>query len=64
MDDQIRRRREQHLMLIRLGIPYMDRMRRLAEDFVSIGPADIQAVAQRFLRPDTDWTLKVVPRAK
>ena len=38
--------------------------KRLAEDFVSIGPADIQAVAQRFLRPDTDWTLKVVPRAK
>lgn len=38
--------------------------KRLAEDFVSIGPADLQAVAQRFLRPDTDWTLKVVPRKK
>ncbi|WP_343526398.1 insulinase family protein [Sphingomonas sp.] len=36
----------------------------MAQDFVSIGPADIQAVAKRFLRPDTDWTLKVVPRAK
>ncbi|WP_454279340.1 M16 family metallopeptidase [Sphingomonas sp. Marseille-Q8236] len=37
---------------------------RLAQDFVSIGPADIQAVAAKYLRPDTDWTLKVVPRAK
>ena len=38
--------------------------KRLAQDFVSIGQADLQAVAARYLRPDTDWTLKVVPRAK
>ena len=38
--------------------------RRLAQDFVSIGPADLQAVAARFLRPDTDWSVKVVPKAK
>lgn len=38
--------------------------RRLAQDFVSIGPADLQAVAAKYLRPDTDWTLKVVPKAK
>jgi len=37
---------------------------RLAQDFVSIGPADIQAVAAKYLRPDTDWTLEVLPRAK
>ena len=38
--------------------------RRLAQDFVSIGPADLQAVAAKYLRPDTDWTLKVVPKQK
>ncbi|MET4895594.1 insulinase family protein [Sphingomonadaceae bacterium jetA1] len=38
--------------------------RRMAEQFVAIGPADIQKVAARYLRPDTDWTLKVVPRGR
>jgi zinc protease len=27
-------------------------------------PADIQALAARYLRPDTDWTLAVVPKGK
>ena len=37
--------------------------RHLAEDFVSITPAQLQAVAAKYLRPDKDWTLAVVPRA-
>ena len=37
--------------------------RHLAEDFVSITPAQLQAVAAKYLQPDRDWTLEVVPRA-
>ena len=36
----------------------------LAQDFVTITPQQLQAVAGKYLRPDKDWTLEVVPRAK
>ena len=36
--------------------------RTLASDFVSITPAQLQAVAAKYLKPDKDWTLAVVPR--
>ncbi len=35
---------------------------QLAQDFVSIDPAQLQAVAVKYLRPERDWTLKVVPK--
>ncbi|MDB5695813.1 MAG: peptidase [Sphingomonas bacterium] len=36
--------------------------RNLATDFVSITPQQLQAVATKYLRPEKDWTLEVVPR--
>jgi zinc protease len=39
-------------------------IRSLGSDLVGTTPADIQALAQRYLRPDTDWTMAVVPKAK
>ena len=41
----------------------IDATRALAPDFVSITAADLQQVAAKYLRPDRDWTLAVVPRA-
>ena len=38
-----------------------DATRNLAADFVSITPEQLQAVAAKYLRPDKDWTLEVVP---
>ena len=35
--------------------------RTLAQDFVTITPEQLQAVAVKYLRPDKDWTLEVVP---
>ena len=36
--------------------------RALAQDFVSITPADLQAVAKRYLDARSDWTMAVLPR--
>ncbi|HEU0066886.1 MAG TPA: insulinase family protein [Sphingomonas sp.] len=36
----------------------------LANDIRTITPAQLQAVAAKYLRPDKDWTLKVVPAAR
>ena len=36
--------------------------RKLAEDFVSITPQQLQAVAAKYLKPERDWTLRVLPR--
>ncbi len=36
--------------------------RALAQDFVSITPAQLQDVAKKYLRPDKDWTMAVVPK--
>ena len=41
----------------------LDATRHLAEDFVSITPEQLQAVAAKYLTPDKDWALAVVPRA-
>ena len=41
----------------------VDATRHLAQDFVSITPEQLQTVAAKYLRPDRDWTLAVVPRA-
>ena len=35
--------------------------RTMMQDFVSITPEQLQAVAAKYLRPDKDWTLEVVP---
>ena len=35
--------------------------RTLAQDFVSITPEQLQAVAAKYLRADRDWTLEVLP---
>ena len=35
--------------------------RTLAQDFVTITPEQLQAVAAKYLRPEKDWTLEVVP---
>ncbi|WP_425230463.1 M16 family metallopeptidase [Sphingomonas sp.] len=37
--------------------------KNLAPDFVSITPGQLQTVAAKYLRPERDWTLAVVPRA-
>jgi zinc protease len=37
---------------------------RLGEDIRAITPASLQATAAKYLRPERDWTLKVVPRAR
>lgn len=36
----------------------------LAKDLTSITPQTLQQVAAKYLRPDTDWTLEVVPAKK
>ncbi|HEU0043005.1 M16 family metallopeptidase [Sphingomonas sp.] len=37
--------------------------RTMMQDFVSITPEQLQAIAAKYLRPDKDWTLEVVPKA-
>lgn len=37
--------------------------RRLARDLVQTTPQSLQAVAAKYLRPDRDWTLAVLPKA-
>ncbi|WP_093333244.1 M16 family metallopeptidase [Sphingomonas rubra] len=39
-------------------------VRTIGADVLGATPADIQALAARYLRPDKDWTLAVVPKAK
>ncbi len=39
-------------------------IRSLGSDLVGTTPADIQALAARYLRPDLDWTMAVLPKAK
>ena len=39
-------------------------IRTLGSDLIGTTPADIQSLAARYLRPDADWTLAVVPKAK
>lgn len=34
----------------------------LGSDFGSIAPAQLQAVAAKYLRPDKDWTMEVLPK--
>jgi zinc protease len=41
----------------------IDATRGLASDFTSITPAELQAVAAKYLRPDKDWTMEVVPKS-
>ena len=38
--------------------------RRLAQDFVAITPAQLQETAAKYLRPERDWTMAVLPRGK
>ena len=35
----------------------------LGSDFASITPAQLQQVAAKYLRPDRDWTMEVVPKS-
>ncbi len=36
----------------------------LARDYSQVSPADIQALAMKYLQPEKDWSLKVVPKGK
>ena len=36
----------------------------LAADYSRVTPMDVQGLAMKYLRPDKDWTLKVVPEKK
>ena len=40
----------------------IDNTRKLAQDLKGITPADIQATAAKYLGPDKDWTMAVVPK--
>ena len=42
----------------------IDATRSLRADFVSITPGELQATAAKYLRPERDWTMAVVPRGK
>lgn len=37
--------------------------RSIMDDYQAITAADLQAVAAKYLRPDRDWTMEVVPKA-
>ena len=39
-------------------------MDSLAEDLIKITPADVQAMAQRYLLPDKSWSMVVLPEAR
>ena len=39
----------------------LDALRTHVSDYESITPADIQAAARKWLKPETAWKLKVVP---
>ena len=41
----------------------IDATKRIAEDLVATTPAELQAIAAKYLRPDRDWTMAVVPAA-
>ncbi|WP_375428239.1 M16 family metallopeptidase [uncultured Sphingomonas sp.] len=41
----------------------VDATKRIAEDYVTITPAQLQETAAKYLRPDRDWTFAVLPRA-
>ena len=41
-----------------------DALRRLLSDLTAMTAADLQATAARYLRPDKDWTMQVVPKAQ
>jgi zinc protease len=36
----------------------------LPQDLGRMAPAELQALAAKYLRPDRDWTMTVVPSAK
>jgi zinc protease len=36
-------------------------MRSLAKDYAATTPAELQALAAKYLRPDKDWTMVVLP---
>ena len=38
--------------------------RTIARDYAAVTPADLQATAARYLQPDRDWTMAVVPADK
>ena len=37
--------------------------RSILQDYSGVTAADLQAVAAKYLRPDKDWTMEVVPKA-
>lgn len=38
--------------------------KRIAEDYVTVTPALLQQTAAKYLRPERDWTMAVLPKAK
>ena len=41
----------------------LEAVRQLSRDLSTITPIDLQGVAAKYLRPDADWTMAVVPKA-
>lgn len=41
----------------------LDAVRQLSRDLSTITPLDLQGVAAKYLRPEADWTMTVVPKA-
>ncbi len=41
----------------------IDATKRIADDLIATTPAQLQAAAAKYLRPDRDWTMAVVPAA-
>ena len=40
----------------------LDSARSVLSDFARMTPADLQALAAKYLKPETDWTMAVVPK--
>ncbi len=40
----------------------LDAARSVISDFIGMTPADLQALAAKYLRPDKDWTMAVIPK--
>ena len=41
----------------------VDAARAILDDYKTVTAADVQAMAAKYLRPDKDWTMEVVPKS-
>ncbi|MBS0283770.1 MAG: hypothetical protein JSS15_05055, partial [Proteobacteria bacterium] len=42
----------------------LEALHTMVDDLAGITPENLQATAAKYLRPDKDWTLAVLPRGK